>query len=50
MRTLELDTNVNTRVSRTDKQRLNALAKHRGVTLSDLMREQVQKLVAQVAV
>lgn len=51
MRTLDLDldTNVNTRVSRADKQRLRNLASRRGVTLSDLLREQVQKLVEQVA-
>jgi hypothetical protein len=49
MRTFDLDTNVNTRISKADKQRLADVARCRGVTLSDLVREHIRQLVSQAA-
>ena len=46
MRRLDFDTNVNARISQADKQRLRAIASRRGITLSDLVREHIQQLVA----
>lgn len=49
MRTVDFDTNVNARFSKAEKQRLSTLASRQGVSISELVRRQVRKLIEQAA-